>query len=365
MLDILYLLAFGSSCSLICYSVEYLFERKSGIDRAVTFSVCLLWGIATLFLLYMAIGVYRSYPQFLYLSEPFELLLGPLMYYRFRLLLEGKIRFDRLAFFLFLPTALALAWFMPFFLLSPAEKLASVGFHNIRSALVRDIYLAIVDGQTPIFVLCVILFIAQVPKLLSAKGIRLMLSERLLVIYCLAWIAISIAGYVFLFLQQNAMIAVMIILANYMIIVSFRLDRKYSGYFLSIQKDASEVRYSRSMLGGIDTEAVMARLRELMELEETYLDAELSLPALAARLSIKPHQLSEILNRRLGSNFRAYVNSYRVRTAKRMLLDDERQSVLMIAFLSGFNSKNAFYAAFSKEEGMSPSDFREKARKHS
>ena len=51
MLDILHLLAFGSSCSLICYSVGYLFERKSRIDRAITFSVCLLWGIATLFLL--------------------------------------------------------------------------------------------------------------------------------------------------------------------------------------------------------------------------------------------------------------------------------------------------------------------------
>jgi AraC-like DNA-binding protein len=36
----------------------------------------------------------------------------------------------------------------------------------------------------------------------------------------------------------------------------------------------------------------------------------------------------------------------------------------MIAFLCGFNSKNAFYTAFNKQEGMTPSDYREKKQKN-
>ena len=159
------------------------------------------------------------------------------------------------------------------------------------------------------------------------------------------------------------MVSAMIILTNYMIIVSFYFDRKYSLYFLSIQKDASEARYRRSMLAGIDTEAVIARLRELMELEEAYLDAKLSLQGLASRLAITLHQLSEILNDRLHASFRSFVNAYRVKAEKRMLAEDAKQSILMIAFLCGFNSKNAFYAAFNKEEGMPPSGFPRKGPK--
>jgi YesN/AraC family two-component response regulator len=65
-------------------------------------------------------------------------------------------------------------------------------------------------------------------------------------------------------------------------------------------------------------------------------------------------------NQGRGINFFDYVNGWRITDAKRLLLQDARQSVLGVGFEVGFNAKSTFNAAFRKHAGMTPSDWRQK-----
>jgi YesN/AraC family two-component response regulator len=97
-----------------------------------------------------------------------------------------------------------------------------------------------------------------------------------------------------------------------------------------------------------------------MNNERPYVKEGLSLNKLSQMLSISTHQLSELLNEYLKTNFNNYINSYRVEYAKSLLLKDLNKSVLEIAFETGFNSKTSFYDAFSKFTGMTPVKYRKK-----
>ncbi len=357
------LLAFASACSLITIAFGYFSEKRKKADLIIVFSLCFVWGVNTLFILADELALYKAHPHLLYLYQPFELFLGPLVYYRFRILIEGKMKFDRLAAFLFMPGVLAIVYFIPFYALGADEKLAYIGFHAVRNDLARGIYLAILYGQTPWFLFCVVLFIAHGSRMLSARGIRLMMQKKVLVAYNLVWIVIAVTGYSMMLMGQSLLVRVMIIVTNGMLILFYYLEKKYEGFFLRMREDSSETRYRRSIVKGINTGAVIERIHELMELEHVYLDDELTLRGLGSRLGVTPHQLSEILNDRLRTNFRTFINTHRVNAAKRLLLEDGNISVIRAAYQCGFNSKNAFNTAFHKQEGITPTEFRERHKK--
>lgn len=111
-------------------------------------------------------------------------------------------------------------------------------------------------------------------------------------------------------------------------------------------------------LRGVDVEGVLARLGRAIEGEGGFRDPDLTLQSISERLGIQYHQLSQILNVYMGTNFRSYVNRRRVSEAKRLLIENPEMPILDIAYESGFNSKSAFNSAFIREMGLSPSDFR-------
>ncbi|MCW7493529.1 helix-turn-helix domain-containing protein [Leptospira sp. 2 VSF19] len=95
-----------------------------------------------------------------------------------------------------------------------------------------------------------------------------------------------------------------------------------------------------------------------MNLEQLYLNENLSLAILAKRLDLHTHQLSEILNSHLNSTFRNYVNQFRLQEAARLLLEKPEMSILSVIYASGFNSKSSFHKLFLDRFGHSPQNYR-------
>ncbi|HEY4326639.1 MAG TPA: helix-turn-helix domain-containing protein [Mucilaginibacter sp.] len=118
-------------------------------------------------------------------------------------------------------------------------------------------------------------------------------------------------------------------------------------------------RFSSEYLADLKTKVVI-----LMEHEQLFLDNELSLPELAKKLAVSPHDLSYLLNEGFGVNFFQFVNTYRVNEAKRLMLSDKHRhlNMLGIAYSAGFNSKTTFNTAFKKETGLSPSQYIEEIK---
>jgi AraC-like DNA-binding protein len=361
--DVLTTLIFATGCSLMTIAFGIFVEERNRAEKIIIFALLFLWGADSLFMLSEEIFFYRYYPHLLYLNQPFELFMGPLVYFRLRIMIEGKLRFDRLSSLLLVPGVLAVAYFIPFFLQSPDAKLASVGFNNIQNGAVRGIYLFIMYSAGPYFIACLVLGVVHGYKTLSKRGIRLLMQKKYFVSYNILWISLLFVIYNSILWDKSLALRYTILLVTALLILSYYFEKGHADFFLEMQKDASETRYAKSMLGGIDTGAVIERLKELMELEKIYLDEGLSLQRLSSILGITPHQLSEILNDRLATNFRSFINTCRIRAAKKLLLEDENISIIRAAYRCGFNSKTVFNTAFLKTEGITPTEFKEKNKK--
>ena len=126
--------------------------------------------------------------------------------------------------------------------------------------------------------------------------------------------------------------------------------------------DDARPKYEKSALDGESSKALLQNLQELMETERPYLDCNISLSQLAGQLDISSNYLSQTINQQTGSNFFDYINRHRVTAAMEFLTDPAqgRANVLTIAMESGFNSKSAFYAAFKRHIGMTPTQYRQR-----
>lgn len=108
-----------------------------------------------------------------------------------------------------------------------------------------------------------------------------------------------------------------------------------------------------------DLEHWKRKVLTYFETEKAYLNPELTLSELAAKLNTNTSVLSAVINSGFGKNFNDFVNQYRVEAFKRKAAapDSKHLTLLAIAFDCGFNSKATFNRAFKKVTDVSPKAF--------
>ncbi len=101
------------------------------------------------------------------------------------------------------------------------------------------------------------------------------------------------------------------------------------------------------------------RIEMAIQEDAYFLSPEISLKKLSERLDVNSNIVSKTINSELNFNFNDYINQKRVKVAQERLLSEDfsHLTVEAIGNSVGFNSKSAFYAAFKKFEGTSPSAF--------
>ncbi|MBA4744949.1 MAG: helix-turn-helix transcriptional regulator [Muricauda sp.] len=90
-----------------------------------------------------------------------------------------------------------------------------------------------------------------------------------------------------------------------------------------------------------------------------YAHQNISLKKVAEELGTNSNIVSKLINSETGTNFNDYINQKRIALAQKRLLDDafKQLTVEAIGQSVGFKSKSAFYNAFKKHAGQSPSAF--------
>ncbi len=96
-----------------------------------------------------------------------------------------------------------------------------------------------------------------------------------------------------------------------------------------------------------------------MENEKLFKNSELTLTQLSQTLNVHPNTLSQVINSVEQKNFYDYINFQRVEEFKKAMALPENQkfTLLSLAFECGFNSKTAFNRNFRKVTGVSPSEY--------
>ncbi len=104
----------------------------------------------------------------------------------------------------------------------------------------------------------------------------------------------------------------------------------------------------------------LANLKQAMK-DKIYHDSQLSITALAQRLSIPEHILRRLINQHLDyRNFNEFLNQYRLDDACDYLSNHthERLPILSIALEVGYGSLTPFNKVFKARHGQTPSEYR-------
>ncbi len=128
----------------------------------------------------------------------------------------------------------------------------------------------------------------------------------------------------------------------------------------SKENKSDSEKYVKSALSDEQSQRILDRLNRTMKKDKPYLNSNLTLPELSKSISTSPNYLSQVINEQLQMNFFDYVNSYRIESAKNLIANPlpHTTTILDIAMESAFNSKSAFYSAFKKQTGITPSQFK-------
>jgi len=122
-------------------------------------------------------------------------------------------------------------------------------------------------------------------------------------------------------------------------------------------KSVDYPKYANSALTPEMATRIATKLKRAMTEAELHLDPNLSLWSLSKHVGVSDNYVSQVLNEEIGQNFFDFVNSYRVSNAQERLKSSD-ETILNIAYDTGFNSRSSFYTAFKKCTGQTPTAFR-------
>ncbi len=139
-----------------------------------------------------------------------------------------------------------------------------------------------------------------------------------------------------------------------------------SGMFTHRQLDLFAAQFSPSadLEPAPDQAEFAVRLSQYMEQNRAWRDETLTIASLASQLGQQEYRLRRLINGQLGHrNFAQFLNRYRLAEVKGALADPSQKdvSILTIALDAGFGSLGPFNRAFRDAEGMTPSEYRQRA----
>ena len=102
---------------------------------------------------------------------------------------------------------------------------------------------------------------------------------------------------------------------------------------------------------------VFEEIESLFKKEKLYVDPDFNLNKLSERLHSNRTYISNIINSKTGDSFVKYINTYRVKEAKKLLIDNDNKVLTLDAIgkMAGFNAPSTFNRVFKQETGVTPS----------
>jgi two-component system response regulator YesN len=104
-----------------------------------------------------------------------------------------------------------------------------------------------------------------------------------------------------------------------------------------------------------------ALIRKAIDYIKHNYSSDISLDLVAAHVHLSTAYLSRIFNKKMGTSFSDFLAQVRLKEAKRRLRTSD-ETIDQIAEATGFSSNSYFSAVFKKHEGVTPSEYREKAK---
>jgi AraC-like DNA-binding protein len=120
-------------------------------------------------------------------------------------------------------------------------------------------------------------------------------------------------------------------------------------------------KYQNKSINDEKKQHILDELLRQLEDDKIYADSSLTLSLLAKKTGISLPYLSQIINEEFKMGFPELVNTYRIKEAECLLLNNRGEyTIQQIMYDVGFNSKSAFNTAFRKHCGCTPTELKQK-----
>ena len=300
--------------------------------------------------------------QFVHLNLthfPLWTVYGPLVYIYVRSITD-KTRFKSYDIFFLIPPTLTIGMLFPFYRLSTFEKLKV-----IQEGRVYDF--AIFPSYAIWIVIGIMFFYGFLTYLTFWQRKRMGFREN----KWLKWFVGSYLGFVFAFALYIFLVRFQLMDPSYddLIDIAITVFIGLLAFFGFVQPDIFEgrtiqeilpfIKYRKSGLSEALSQEMKEKLLQTMQLEKPYLNHELRLDDLATLLHLSRNQTSQIINEHFNLSFFDFVNQYRIKEAKNLLLQnkDKNMTIDHIAYDVGFNNRASFYKAFKKFTNNTPTNY--------
>ncbi len=119
------------------------------------------------------------------------------------------------------------------------------------------------------------------------------------------------------------------------------------------------IKYKKTGLSPALSLEMRQKLLDVMQREKPHLNNELRLDDISRLMNLSRNHTSQIINEHFNLSFFDFVNRYRIKEAKKLLMqnDENRLTMTQIAYDVGFNNRASFYKAFKKFTDFNPSDY--------
>lgn len=355
-------------------AVILLFNKK-GYLKANRILAALVISISILLTNYFLslIGIYKTFPHLLYFAFPLWYLIGPIFYYYFSTLITKHKKFKWTDLLHFIPFIICIVVLWPFYSSSAETKLAILNGTAARTVPAYQfqaiIYLYFL--QTVGYIIYTSIMLRNYERKFKEQSADTNVVDidwlRTLIVILIIFLTIDFvvanAMNILQIQNPNYTNASIVVITSFIYFIAYNLilhpSRVFSSESVKTEEVNNSVKYKTSVLGDEEIKNIAERLTDIMEREKPFLNEELRLSDLADIIEVSPHKLSQVINQSFNQNFYNFVNMHRVKEVQKRLTDPEnnKKSIIGIAFDTGFNSNASFYRIFKKYTGQTPSQY--------
>jgi len=360
----------------------YLIFKKSVRYHANRYLGGMLLVPATILLpgFFSQMSILDNLPHIVHLHLVTYFLFGPLAYFYVRSCIQKDFRMKPILWLHFLPLALTLIYFFPFYLQPGEEKIKAFIVWRETGSMGAPDWMMLIRMFHPViyFFVCIRLVFLYRKHLDNNTSFIDTIFHRWL-LYFSGILLLPVIGSILMFITNiitsyELGIAIFMFALMFLFAASIRFALHVKPSLFHVfphqmliphSTEEKKQRYEKSTLQEDSKEQYLRKLISFMETEKPYLSSDLALSELSKQVKIPAHHLSQIINEKLECNFLDYINQYRIKEAQAMLINPklDHYTVVSIAYEAGFNSKSTFYTAFKKNTKMTPSQYKRKQAK--